>query len=187
MDNGTNSLEIPKYKCHKVVHALQINSVEINPDREVRGILLHFTDEKYAPIREDMGFQVKHDPTAGDYYVVYEDGYKSISPAKAFEDGYRKIGGKIFQDLAADDVLFGFVGWMVGMGGAADLVRDFRKKLISLPSSDKELLTKFIEWLDALPERHRLTDNLGTMDEATALVASFCGQTVTDRRRALRK
>jgi len=28
----------------------------------------------------------------GDYYVVYEDGYKSISPAKAFEEGYTLIG-----------------------------------------------------------------------------------------------
>ena len=30
----------------------------------------------------------KHKPEVGGYYVVYEDGYKSFSPAGAFESGY---------------------------------------------------------------------------------------------------
>jgi hypothetical protein len=30
-------------------------------------------------------------PLPGDYLVIYEDGYRSISPAKAFEDGYTRI------------------------------------------------------------------------------------------------
>ena len=33
----------------------------------------------------------KHNPEVGGYYVVYEDGYKSFSPAKAFEEGYTLI------------------------------------------------------------------------------------------------
>lgn len=33
----------------------------------------------------------KHKPVAGGYYVVYKDGYKSFSPADAFEDGYTRI------------------------------------------------------------------------------------------------
>lgn len=30
-------------------------------------------------------------PVVGDYFVQYEDGYVSWSPAKAFEDGYMRI------------------------------------------------------------------------------------------------
>jgi hypothetical protein len=30
-------------------------------------------------------------PQPGGYFVVYKDGYKSFSPAKAFEEGYTRI------------------------------------------------------------------------------------------------
>lgn len=33
----------------------------------------------------------KHNPQPGGYYVVYQDGYASYSPAKAFEEGYTRI------------------------------------------------------------------------------------------------
>ena len=34
---------------------------------------------------------LKHQPTVGGYYVVYKDGYKSFSPADAFESGYTRV------------------------------------------------------------------------------------------------
>jgi hypothetical protein len=33
----------------------------------------------------------KHRPQVGGYYVLYEDGYHSFSPAPAFESGYSLI------------------------------------------------------------------------------------------------
>jgi hypothetical protein len=33
----------------------------------------------------------KHKPEVGGYYVVYKEGYKSFSPAGAFEEGYALI------------------------------------------------------------------------------------------------
>ena len=36
-------------------------------------------------------YAVKHDPRAGGYFVVYEDGYESWSPAGVFEAGYSLI------------------------------------------------------------------------------------------------
>jgi hypothetical protein len=36
-------------------------------------------------------FMSKHKPVAGGYFVVYEDGYESFSPAQAFEEGYTLI------------------------------------------------------------------------------------------------
>lgn len=90
--------EMPRYKCHKEVHALKIDAVHLDADvaksegRETNGGAFIYPEEKgYAPFKVDHAFVAKHNPEAGGYYVVYEDGYKSFSPAKAFEDGYARI------------------------------------------------------------------------------------------------
>lgn len=36
-------------------------------------------------------YVAKHNPQADGYFVQYEDGYKSYSPAQAFENGYHRI------------------------------------------------------------------------------------------------
>jgi hypothetical protein len=48
-------------------------------------------DERYAPFKVSKEYVEKHNPQAGGYYVVYKDGYKSFSPAEAFEEGYTKL------------------------------------------------------------------------------------------------
>lgn len=48
-------------------------------------------DAGYAPFRVDAAYMRKHTPHVGGYYVVYTDGYKSFSPAQAFEEGYTRI------------------------------------------------------------------------------------------------
>lgn len=91
--------EMPKYKCHKQVHALKIASIELDIDkaklegnRETDGSAVIVPVESgYAPFKVDHDFIRKHNPQPGGYYVVYEDGYQSFSPAKAFEDGYTLI------------------------------------------------------------------------------------------------
>lgn len=89
--------EMPKYKCHKEVHALKILSVEKDSDkaaaegRETDGSGVLVVEHPYAPIRVNYDFMRKHRPEAGGYYVVYADGYKSYSPAGPFEDGYTRI------------------------------------------------------------------------------------------------
>lgn len=72
---------------HKQVGALQIKAVIPSP----RGAELHFVDETFVPIQVDAAWVAKHGPVAGDYLVVYDDGYMSRSPATAFEEGYTKI------------------------------------------------------------------------------------------------
>jgi len=89
------SMEMPKYKCHKVVWALKIKSIVRDgegEDRESDGsAIITPVEEGYAPFRVDPDYLHKHKPQVGGYYVVYKDGYKSFSPAKAFEDGYTFI------------------------------------------------------------------------------------------------
>ena len=80
--------EIPVYQCHKTVQALKISAVIDNP----RGYELHFEDDRFAPIEVLASWVDKHDPKPGGYFVVYGDGYKSFSPATAFEAGYTPAG-----------------------------------------------------------------------------------------------
>lgn len=97
--------EMPRYQCHKIVHALKIKEVikHAHPDPNAddaafeassafQGAHLFPEERGYAPIAVDAAWYRKHDPTAGGYYVVYEDGYTSFSPAAAFESGYTRLG-----------------------------------------------------------------------------------------------
>lgn len=89
-----NSAEMPRYRCHKQVWALKIKTVD--PDGSApRGAegscIITPVENGYAPLRVDEEYCRKHNPKVGGYYVIYDDGYKSYSPAKTFEDGYIRI------------------------------------------------------------------------------------------------
>jgi len=97
--NGEERLqaEMPKYLCHKRVWALKIkaiNDVTAPEGSESDGSKEIVPEEaNFAPFKIDSDYITKHDPQVGGYYVVYEGGYKSFSPADAFEGGYTKIDG----------------------------------------------------------------------------------------------
>lgn len=80
---------LPQYRCHKVVGALKIAMIERGMGDQDDHIFPQ--DEGYAPFWVEADYVKKHSPVAGGYYVVYEDGYKSFSPAAAFEAGYTRI------------------------------------------------------------------------------------------------
>ena len=93
------SKEMPKYKCHKEVWALKIAKIEARAAdgdatsvAEQGGATITPADEGYAPFEVNREYMEKHKPQVGGYYVVYKDGYKSFSPAEAFEDGYTLLG-----------------------------------------------------------------------------------------------
>jgi len=86
MDQATR--EMPKYKCYKEVHALKI--ADIRPEKD-GGVTIVPEDEGYGPFLVDKDYVSKHAPQPGGYFVVYKDGYKSFSPADAFEEGYTRM------------------------------------------------------------------------------------------------
>lgn len=89
MEPDSVQMEMPKYKCHKD-WALKIDSLKPRtPDDGT--LLLTPAEQGYAAFILNAEFVAKHKPETGGYYVVYADGYKSFSPAKAFEDGYTRI------------------------------------------------------------------------------------------------
>ena len=96
METNSVGTEMPRYKSHKEVWALKIKSIVFDSDlaketnRETDGSATIIPEEAgYAPFKVNHEYCNKHKPQAGGYYVVYEGGYKSWSPADAFEDGYK--------------------------------------------------------------------------------------------------
>ena len=88
-------MEMPRYRCHKEVHALKILRVEV-PNRPVYeetdgSMIIVPVEVGYAPFRVPFEYVQKHHPQPGGYYVLYKDGYTSYSPAGAFEEGYTRI------------------------------------------------------------------------------------------------
>jgi hypothetical protein len=79
----TLNRQMPCYKSHKLVWALQI--------LEVQGHTLTFVEPGFEPITVDIKVFTRYIPVCGDYYVQYEDGYISISPKQAFKDGYTRV------------------------------------------------------------------------------------------------
>lgn len=78
-------MRMPRYKCHKVVQAMKL--------RDVAKCLLVPEDPEHGTVQVTREYMDKHRPHAGGYYVVYEDGYESFSPADVFEAGYTRLMG----------------------------------------------------------------------------------------------
>lgn len=91
-----SEIVLPRYKCHKEVNAAKIRSVvPIDGDGSA---ILYFEesgdwriDSGNMKVVVDQHFMAKHNPSAGGYYIIYNDGYTSWSPAEAFEEGYSII------------------------------------------------------------------------------------------------
>lgn len=76
---------MPAYVSHKRVWALKIESVNL----ELEGVVLTFVERQFAPRTfRLLELQNKPDPKEGMYFVQYEGGYFSFSPADVFEGGY---------------------------------------------------------------------------------------------------
>lgn len=85
-----------KYQCHKVVEAALIIRAELVEPKRSRAVLF-FADGDGLEV--DRDFAERHDLAGMErvgreqrempcYLVKYTDGYISVSPAKAFEEGY---------------------------------------------------------------------------------------------------
>lgn len=95
------------YRSHRVVEAAKIVDIsrEYGPER---GATTHMENDEevkvYGPtqgatlrlegdetVKVSVGYLSKHQPSVGGYFVLYEDGYASWSPADVFEAGYTEI------------------------------------------------------------------------------------------------
>lgn len=90
-------VKLPQYRSHKVVSAAQITAIN---DASLPDILVltldvprpeHISPSNVAQVVIDAPVFARYKPEIGDYYVRYEDGYQSLSPRKAFEEGYTRV------------------------------------------------------------------------------------------------
>lgn len=108
---GTVMTPMPQYQSHKKVWALKIKEITVaNPptiaeleqllnggatdsNEEVVGAFITPEEEGFAAFPVSRTYMLKHNPQVGGYFVQYADGYKSWSPAQAFEEGYTPVLG----------------------------------------------------------------------------------------------
>lgn len=82
----------PEYESHKVVRAAKIVHVARHQHGEITIMADPGTGtaERFEPNMRQMAEMAAR----GDWAVIYEDGFKSVSPAKAFEEDYIRKGLK---------------------------------------------------------------------------------------------
>lgn len=86
-----SSTDLPRYKCHKEVSAAKIVDIKLSnqPSSGVAALIVQ--PLSCSPIYVSQDYMAKHKPKVGGYYVRYDDGYESFSPADVFEQGYTII------------------------------------------------------------------------------------------------
>jgi hypothetical protein len=95
----TETLNLPRWQCHKEVRAVQIAAIQTLADGTS---VIAPADSDVARINTDASWtqrfrlaqqqQAAHGQTGDNgYYVVYPDGYASWSPTQAFEEGYTRV------------------------------------------------------------------------------------------------
>ena len=86
-ENQLPQSPMPAFISHKRVWALKI--AKVHTDEDGQGIALTFEGNHFA-MRAFTSSQLEHKPVpeVGMYFVQYEGGYFSFSPADAFEKGY---------------------------------------------------------------------------------------------------
>lgn len=77
---------LPRWQCHKVVRAAKITALGLPTSG---GMVLELGELGTTFVTDEwVGKHTADLSVIGSYLVVYADGYTSLSPAKAFEEGY---------------------------------------------------------------------------------------------------
>lgn len=82
---------LPQYRSHKIVEALKLREVSVIYVTGKPVVAMMPEGSIYPPFRVSAEYYDKHKPIAGGYWLRYDNGYESWSPAKEFEEGYNRI------------------------------------------------------------------------------------------------
>lgn len=96
----------PQYRSHKIVKAMEVESIEAADGGAVSVIKLK--NSEVLSLKQHDDLILRYHPKVGDFLVEYADGYRSFSPRKAFLEGYTKVSqvntSEELQKLLDDDV-----------------------------------------------------------------------------------
>jgi hypothetical protein len=145
--------ELPVYISHKKVRALEIRSIghysqKPDPGAELMREIV-FADPAYGSMDVPAALFSRYTPMPGDYYVVYDDGYASFSPRKAFLEGYSlaRDGNVLMERLndlatAAGDTTHGSTPeWLLAHDWIAGIRRVAREAYVTINSLKHQLET----------------------------------------------
>jgi hypothetical protein len=82
---------LPQWRSHKVVRAAPVRALyphDTDPNKMVLYLDGGPDPDGYPGIEIEAKVFSRYVPQPGDYFVVYDDSYQSVSPRKAFEEGY---------------------------------------------------------------------------------------------------
>lgn len=83
---------LPLWESHKRVRGAKITGRVFDPEKDPpHHLVLEVHPGITGSIAVTEEWMSRHKPKLGGYYVVYEDGYTSYSPAGAFEGGYTRV------------------------------------------------------------------------------------------------
>lgn len=82
---------MPQYRCHKTVAALRITGIRESAGDAEGLVYLDVEPAVHGPVLTSLDWLDEKNVAVGGYLVSYEDGYRSYSPAAAFEAGYTLI------------------------------------------------------------------------------------------------
>lgn len=78
--------DLATFKSSKIVKAGEITEVV------AAGCYVQSADPKQSILRIfEENMTARYQPQVGDFWIVYPDGYQSISPREAFIEGYSRI------------------------------------------------------------------------------------------------
>jgi hypothetical protein len=88
--------QLARWECHKVVKAGKIlrppTLLQDDKGQSLNVYEVTATGDDGAALKIECAADVfsRGFPGVGDYLVIYGDGYKSWSPSRAFEEGYKR-------------------------------------------------------------------------------------------------
>ncbi|WP_299262893.1 hypothetical protein [uncultured Psychrosphaera sp.] len=102
-ESGTVNISevMAQFQCHKVVHAAVIKLIGSKNENGDLNIVIGLPgDDVDIPYIAKAEMIARHDPSCGDYVVLYDNDYVSISPKEVFEAGYSEI---TYENLGDED------------------------------------------------------------------------------------
>jgi len=131
MQDKEKLASLPQYQSHKVVRGAKILEM-VKHEEGVRLILeapstLGDREVPTTTVEVTAEWMLRFNPVVGNWFVVYDDDYASISPDDKFVNGYRSLGlemGPLYE--TADGVRIGLVERVARDMGA---LKAFSKKV----------------------------------------------------------
>jgi hypothetical protein len=143
--------EMPLYVCHKRVRALEIQVIgsynkDEGDDKLRRRIALKYPDGEFLTVNIEAELFTRYMPMPGDFYVIYDDDYRSFSPRKAFLEGYSLASEQNVLMERLNDVSMAGSGvaptWLAGDDFVQQLARVAREAYVTINSLKHQLETR---------------------------------------------